>query len=181
MEFIPTPLKDLLLICTDRKKDFRGSFQKYFDTQNSPLKSFRVNQLNHSINAKEGTLRGMHFQNVRADAKIVICTKGSIFDCVVDIRANSPTFGQKFSVILSEHETISLYIPKGFAHGFQTMEKDSHVLYLHDEDYLPSQQNGISPLCNSLAIEWPLKVSSISERDSNLPDFMTFIKLGANQ
>lgn len=181
MEIIHTPIEDLLLIRTACQKDSRGSFEKYFDATQQPMDSFRVKQLNHSINAKKGTLRGMHFQTIQSDGKIVICTKGAIFDCVIDIRPDSLTYGQKYSVVLSAIGETSLFVPKGFAHGFQTLQKDSHVLYLHDEDYLPTQQNGISPLCKVLNIEWPLKVSLISERDSNLPDFKNYNMMGLNK
>lgn len=181
MDMIPTPINDLFLLRTTSQEDSRGSFQKYYDATQPLLESFQVKQLNHSINVKKGTVRGMHFQNTQPDAKIVICTKGAIFDCVIDVRPNSSTYGEKFSVVLSSNGGTSLFVPKGFAHGFQTLEKDSHVFYLHDEVYLPTRQNGISPLCKVLNIDWPLKVSSISERDSKLPDFETYLKTGENK
>ncbi|GGA86336.1 dTDP-4-dehydrorhamnose 3,5-epimerase [Puia dinghuensis] len=127
-------------------------------------------QLNHSISYRKGTIRGMHFQHPPyREIKMVRCIAGAVFDVIVDLRRDSPTFLQWTGVELSATNNRMLYIPEGFAHGFQTLEENSALLYHHTEYYTPEAEGGFRHDDPAFAIEWPLSVSSISARDSGHP------------
>lgn len=127
-------------------------------------------QRNTSYNQKRGTVRGMHYQcSPYQEAKIVSCTQGAIMDVIVDIRDFSSTFGRVLNVELTEECEKMLYIPTGFAHGFQTLTDNSKVCYQMSEYYHPESSCGISPLDPELSIDWPLDIMEISDKDKNLP------------
>ena len=150
--------------------DNRGSFSKLYSTNNKSFlnKDITIKQINISHNMKVGTVRGLHFQNPPViEEKIVTCLKGSIFDVVVDLRKESKNFLKWQSISLSEKDNFSIYIPKGFAHGFQTLEVNTSLLYFHSEDYVSAADNGINPLDPFLNINWPIEISEISDKDSN--------------
>ncbi len=129
-------------------------------------------QANTSFNYKKGTLRGMHFQkSPYEEDKLVRCTKGSIFDVIIDIRKDSPTYKKWFGVELSEENRKSLFVPKGFAHGYLTLEDNSEVTYLVTEFYTPEADSGIKFDDPAFNIEWPMTPVVISEKDSNHPDY----------
>ena len=108
------------------------------------------------------------------DAKIVTCTHGEIFDIAVDLRENSATFGQHFYILLNGSAQTSLYIPKGFAHGFQSLQDNCIVLYVHDQIYAPNLSRGIDPLDPQLCIDWPIEVTLMSLADSEAQKFSEF-------
>ena len=150
--------------------DNRGSFSKLYSINNKSFsyKNINIKQINISHNIKTGTVRGLHFQNPPfIEEKIVTCLKGSIFDIVVDLRKESKNFLRWQSISLSEKDNFSIYIPKGFAHGFQTLEDNTNLLYFHSEDHVHAADNGINPLDPFLNINWPIEISEISDKDSN--------------
>lgn len=148
-------------------EDERGFFSKLF-SQNE-FEEFGIDlsikQVNFSHNSKKGTLRGMHYQDPQPDAKLITCINGSILDVALDIRKDSDTFLQWHSVVLDSRKSNSFLIPRGFAHGFVTLENDVKILYLHDEEYLPLNQYAINPFDPAINIEWKQEVISISDRD----------------
>lgn len=172
MIFHALPLQDAYLIELEKKDDKRGSFTRTFCIEELSKNgiSFHVIQSSLSYNAKKTTLRGLHYQEEPHDEqKIVYCTKGRIFDVIVDIRPTSSTKGQWFSAELSETQKNGFFIPKGFAHGFQTLCDDCEVLYLISTPYAPEFAKGIRWNDPSLDIPWPFNEAIVSERDQQLP------------
>lgn len=171
MKMIETEFKDLWVIEGDIATDNRGSFRKLYSSRlNEEHLGGPIRQVNFSFNVKAGTLRGMHFQTLPFnESKIVHCVSGSIFDVVVDFRPESLTYLKHFSIVLDSKHNKSLLIPRGFAHGFQTLEDNSIVSYLHSEEYKPGHDSGVNYLDPTLGIDWPRTVSEVSLRDQNLP------------
>jgi dTDP-4-dehydrorhamnose 3,5-epimerase len=172
MIFTPLPLADAALIQLEKKEDARGYFVRTFCSQELLLSGtpFSVVQSNLSYNTKKATLRGLHYQlSPYEEDKIVYCLKGTIFDVILDIRPDSPTYGQWFSVELSEAEKNGLFIPKGFAHGFQTLCDECEVLYLMSAPYVPEAARGVLWNDPALSIPWPLQEPIISDRDQQFP------------
>jgi dTDP-4-dehydrorhamnose 3,5-epimerase len=127
-------------------------------------------QLNHSFSSQKGTVRGMHFQHAPfAEIKMLRCIAGSVYDVIIDLRKDSPTFLKWVGTELSAQNKKMLYIPAGFAHGFQTLTDDVELVYHHTEFYTPAAEAGIRYNDSAINIEWPLGVSEISERDTNHP------------
>lgn len=162
-------LSGAYVIEPNKYEDHRGSFSRVFcQEEMSQIFDGHIAQINHSVTVKKGSIRGLHFQYPpNAEIKMVKCIKGSVFDVVVDIRQNSKTFLQWCSRILSDENMGTLYIPKGFAHGFQTLEDNTELLYLHSEVYVPENEGGLHVLDPVLNIDWPLPISDFSKRDSN--------------
>ena len=172
MNFFKTKLKGLFVIEPELYEDKRGNFYRVF-CQNE-LKQIGYNnsivQINQSFNKKKGTIRGMHFQYPpMAEIKIVRCTAGSIFDVAIDLRANSPTYLQWYSEILSTENKKMICIPEGFAHGFQTLEDNIEIIYLHTEFYSSELESAVRYDDPKFNISWPLELTVISERDKNHP------------
>ena len=129
-------------------------------------------QCNISFNKKKGTLRGMHFQlPPYEEAKLVRCTRGAIYDVIIDIRPDSKQFKQWIAVELTGENGKMLYLPEGFAHGFQTLADQSEVFYQMSQAYKPKAAQGIRYDDPALNIDWPLPVAEISDRDRSFPDF----------
>lgn len=157
-------------------EDDRGWFSRFFcQKEMMALNEGRpIQQINVSSTVNCGTVRGLHYQNPPyAEDKIVRCIQGRVFDVMLDIRKDSATFGQWHSVILNAEEKNMVYIPKGFAHGFQTLEDNCQILYLHTEFHNGPSEGGIAYDSPGLNILWPLEVADLSERDKNLPKFST--------
>lgn len=172
MKFIPTPIEGLFEIQPERFEDSRGSFFRAWCLEEMEQIGHTGGfvQHNHSYNKKAGTVRGMHFQNPPfAEVKLVRCVRGAVYDVAVDLRKGSGTFLQSFGLKLDSKLGNAIYIPAGFAHGFQSLEDDSELLYFHSEYYKPSVESGINYSDKSLNIDWPLELSVISARDRNLP------------
>lgn len=171
MIFEETNIKGVYKVKPTILSDDRGEFfRSYCKDEFSNITDSEFVQMNHSINYKKGTLRGMHYQlPPHAEDKLVRCVKGSIFDVFVDLRLNSPTYLQWESITLSESNKEMLFLPKGIAHGFMTMEDDSHVLYHHTEYYHPRSERGISYNDEKIKIDWPLEITCMSERDKSYP------------
>ena len=127
-------------------------------------------QMNHSCTQTAGTIRGLHFQHPpHSEIKLVRCIAGAVYDVIVDVRQGSPTFLQWFGTELSAQNKHALYIPQGFAHGFQTLTPDCELVYQHSTAYQPGAEAGLRYNDERLDIQWPLPVSIISDRDANHP------------
>lgn len=160
------------LIELDPKEDERGWFARYFCKEEFETigHSKEWVQMNHSFTAKKGTLRGMHFQvTPYREIKMVRCIAGAVYDVIIDLRKDSESFLQWTGVELSAANKRMLYIPEGFAHGFQCLEDNCELLYHHSEFYQPGSEAGIRYNDPAINIEWPLAVSLISARDEQHP------------
>ena len=174
MRVLETPLAGLKIIEPDRFDDNRGYYLKSFEKKafRDQGIDFDIVQISHSFNAVKGTIRGVHFQvEPHAQAKLVFCGKGKVFDVALDLRKRSPTYGEWFGVELTEENKQILYIPKGFAHGFQTMEDNSELIYFISDVYSKEQESGVKWNDPTFAIKWPLEPTVIADKDMNWPSF----------
>ncbi|MBS1602743.1 MAG: dTDP-4-dehydrorhamnose 3,5-epimerase [Bacteroidetes bacterium] len=172
MNFYPTPLAGAYIVELTPFTDHRGWFARGWCknefAQIGHTKEF-VN-LNHSYTKMKGTIRGMHFQrSPHREIKLLRCIAGSVFDVIVDLREGSPTYSQWFGAELSARNRRMMYVPEGFAHGFQTLEEDSEVIYLVSEFYAQKSEGGVRYSDPAFNIQWPLPVSDISEKDAAHP------------
>lgn len=174
MIFRPTPLDGAFVIEPERHEDERGFFarswcQKEFEAQRL---NARTVQCNISFNRRKGTLRGMHYQvEPFAEAKLVRCTAGAVYDVIIDLRPGSPTYRQHLGVTLTANDYTMLYVPESFAHGFQTLEDNSEVFYQMSEFYSPGHSRGVRYNDPAFGIQWPVPDPILLERDRNYPDF----------
>jgi dTDP-4-dehydrorhamnose 3,5-epimerase len=173
--FEETNLKGAFVVELEKLADERGFFARTW-CEREFLKhglNPRLVQCSTSFNAQKGTLRGVHYQAAPyEEAKLVRCTRGSIYDVIIDLRPASATFTKHFGTILDPHQGKMLYIPEGFAHGFLTLEDDTEVFYQMSEFYEPSSARGVRWNDPAFGIEWPASVSVISDRDRDYPDFV---------
>lgn len=170
MEFVATPIPGVFEIKLSPFKDERGVFSRIFCPEELQQIGFQKNilQVNHSINHSKGTIRGLHFQNPPvAEIKIIRCLKGKVFDVIVDIRHNSPSFLKWFALELSPEKYNMIYIPEGCAHGFQALEDNSELLYMHTELYHPEKEGALHFSDPLLSIQWPLPAVHVSHKDKN--------------
>ena len=166
MKFHKTWMNDVYLLKSEHFSDERGFFQRLFCRDQLDSFVSEISQVNRSYNKEVGTVRGMHYQiSEAAETKIVWCVSGAVFDVLVDVRPDSPTRFKHFSVNLVDDENCGVIVPKGFAHGFQVLAPDTTLIYFHDEKYNPDLERRLNPLDPKLNIQWPLKVSCISEKD----------------
>lgn len=174
MRFRETKLRGAYVIEPERREDERGFFARVWcarEFEQHGLNAPAV-QSNISFNRKKGTLRGMHYQVPPSrEAKLVRCTAGAIYDVIVDLRPNSETRLQHLSVTLSAQEHRSLYIPPGFAHGFQTLTDNTEVFYMMSDFYAPELARGLRWNDPAFGIAWPEDDRIIIERDRSYPDF----------
>jgi dTDP-4-dehydrorhamnose 3,5-epimerase len=174
MIFSKTKLSNACIIEIEKEEDDRGFFARIWDG-----KKFLENGINDeflqysiSLSKKKGTIRGMHYQKKPfEESKIIRCTRGSIFDVIIDLRPDSKTFKEWFGIELSENNYRCLYIPKGFAHGFQTLEDNSEVIYQISEMYKPEYAKGICWNDKFFEIKWPLIPTIMSEKDKKFQKF----------
>lgn len=172
MKLLGTPLAGLWLIETAPRGDARGRLTRLFcaDAFAAVRPGLRFVQVNHSITALRGTVRGLHWQRApQAEAKLIRCLRGSVFDVAVDLRPGSPTYGRWHGVELSEHNEREVFIPEGCAHGFQALSDDAHLLYQHTAPHAPACEAGLRYDDPDLAIAWPLPVALVSARDLGHP------------
>jgi dTDP-4-dehydrorhamnose 3,5-epimerase len=174
MILVETPLPGAFVIELELRRDPRGFFARSYcrrEFERSGL-DLEMVQTNLSFNAKAGTLRGMHFQRPPAEeSKLVRCSRGTIFDVIIDLRRDSATYGKHFAVELSDDSHRALFVPKGFAHGFQALSDEVMVEYQMGAYYSPNEATGIRYDDPAFAIEWPLPVTTISEQDLSWPRF----------
>jgi dTDP-4-dehydrorhamnose 3,5-epimerase len=174
MKFEPVGLPDAFVIEMQCFHDNRGFFSYSFDRSKLEQQGITGNivQSNLSFNLKKGTLRGMHFQiEPKAQPKLVRCTAGSVYDVIVDLRPQSKTYCKWFGTELSAENHRSLYIPKGFAHGFITLSDNAELLYDMFEWYAPETAQGVRFNDPAFGIKWPIDVAVISDRDATYPDY----------
>ena len=166
---IPTPLAGLVLVQRKRLEDLRGFFSRLFCADELSAVGFTlpIAQINQTLTRKRGAVRGLHFQRPpHAEDKFVSCLRGEVFDVAVDLRRGSPTFLQWHAEVLSADNLKSLFIPQGFAHGFQTLSDDCELIYLHSTPYAPAAEGALHVADPALAIAWPLPITDITERDA---------------
>lgn len=172
MRFTPTSLAGAYLVELEPRLDSRGTFARAFCAQEfaaQGLESAYV-QANISTNSHAGTVRGLHFQRVpHAETKLVRCTKGAIYDVIVDMREGSETFCRAFGAELSEQNGLMMYVPKGFAHGYQSLTDQTSIFYLVSAPYAPQAEAGLRFNDPKFAIAWPRAVSDISDKDAQWP------------
>jgi dTDP-4-dehydrorhamnose 3,5-epimerase len=173
--FRETPIAGAYVIELERIEDERGSFARTFAVDEFAGHGLetRVVQCNTSTNLRAGTLRGLHYQVApRAEAKLVRVVRGSIFDVVVDLRPDSPTYCDWYGAELSAANGRMLFVPVGLAHGFQTLEDETEVLYQMSEEYSPEHARGVRWDDPAFGIDWPEAAErTLSERDRTYPDF----------
>ncbi len=170
MKVVNTPLAGVSLVETNPFCDDRGMFYRAFCTYEltAVLGKRQIVQVNVSRTHATGALRGMHYQHPpHAEMKLIRCLRGKVWDVAVDLRCDSPTFMQWFGIELSPNNALMLVIPEGCAHGFQTLEEDSELIYLHTAPYVSASEGGVLHDDPALAIKWPLPVTDISNRDMN--------------
>ncbi|APT50325.1 dTDP-4-dehydrorhamnose 3,5-epimerase [Bacillus safensis] len=183
MQVYETELKSVLVIEPDIFQDARGYFSETYNQRDFNVAGINVTfkQDNHSFSKDAGVLRGLHFQEPPfAQSKLVRVISGAIYDVIVDIRPQSPTFGQWISVILSEENKKQVFVPKGFAHGFCTLTSDTNVIYKTDEYYSKKHDCGIRWNDPNLNIPWPVNEPILSKKDESLPFFKNSSILGGD-
>jgi len=172
MKFIPLPLAGACLIEPEPYSDERGWFARTYCKREFATIGHTAEwvQLNHSFTKDKGTIRGMHFQlPPYSEIKMVCCIAGAVWDVVVDIRKDSPSFLQWYATELNPGNRHMLYIPAGFAHGFQTLKPDTELIYHHSEYYQPGVESGLRFDDPALSLSWPLPVTIVSDRDRSHP------------
>ena len=175
MQFYTTTLEGAWLIHLEHRRDSRGFFARTFCVQEFATRGLETSYPQHSISfsAHRGTVRGMHYQREpHSEVKLVRCLKGSIWDVIIDIRPNSPTYRRWQGFDLADADGRQLYIPKGFAHGFQTLSDGAEVSYLISEPYDCEAACGIRYDDLSFSIAWPLAITEISAKDASWPNFV---------
>jgi dTDP-4-dehydrorhamnose 3,5-epimerase len=174
MIFKETALKGAFVIEPERLEDERGFFARTWCQHEFEAHGLnpRLAQCNISFSPRHGTLRGMHYQTPpHAEAKLVRCTMGAIYDVIIDLRPESPTFKQHLGVLLTAESRTMLYIPEGFAHGFLTVANNTEIFYQISEFYAPAAARGVRWNDPAFGIQWPAEVQVISERDRAYADF----------
>jgi dTDP-4-dehydrorhamnose 3,5-epimerase len=169
---VATPIAGLTVLQRRLIGDNRGYLERMFCQQDlaDVVPEASIVQINHTLTARRGTLRGMHFQFApHAETKIVSCLKGEVFDVAVDLRRTSPTFLRWHGEVLSADNHRTLVIPEGFAHGFQTLTDDCEMLYFHTAFFRADAEGGLNATDPRLAITWPLPVTERSARDTGHP------------
>ena len=174
MKFLETDLEDVYIIQLEKLEDERGFFTRVWDKKIFKDRGLNTDlvQMSYSYSKQKGTLRGMHFQETPFDeAKIVRCMKGKIFDVIIDLRKESQTYKKWISFELDDENRKMVYIPEGFAHGFQTLEDDTEVIYQMSQFYSPRHSVGFRWNDPLFEIKWPSEPKAISSKDLNFPDF----------
>jgi dTDP-4-dehydrorhamnose 3,5-epimerase len=179
MKFQTTDINDVFIVELDKREDERGFFARGFCQREFEEHGLipQVVQANISYNKYKGTLRGMHYQAAPfEETKFIRCTKGSIYDAIIDMRPDSPTYLKWVGVELTDKNYKMLYVPRNFAHGFQTLEDDTEVMYLVSEFYAPQSERGVRYNDPAFNVMWPLEVSQISAKDAVWPDYLGVVR-----
>ncbi len=171
-DILDMPIQGLKVVQRKPISDGRGYLERMFCSAdlNSLIRGKSIVQINHTLSASRGTVRGMHFQHPpHAEAKFVSCLRGKVFDVAVDLRRNSATFLRCHAEVLSAANHKTLVIPEGFAHGFQTLTEECDLLYLHTGAYQAAAEGGLNARDPRLGIQWPLPIAEQSVRDAAHP------------
>lgn len=182
MQFILTPVDGVLIVQPEPVEDERGYFARTWCREEFRKHGLdaSIEQCNLSFNLRKGTLRGLHYQAPPGEeAKLVRCTRGSLFDVALDLRRHSPTFLKHAGVVLDAASHRALYIPAGCAHGFQTLEDATEVSYQMSRSYAPELARGVRWDDPAFGVQWPVEVSVISERDRNYANFVLPAEIAA--
>ena len=174
MEFTGIGLPGACLVQLNKIEDERGYFARAWCREEFLRHGLNPNmaQLNTGFSHKRGTVRGMHYQAVpHAEAKFIRCTRGAIYDVIIDLRKGSPTLGQWRGIELTPENGLMVYAPEGFAHGYQTLQDGTEMYYMTSVPYAPASAKGVRHDDPAFGIKWPLPVSVISAVDRNWPDF----------
>jgi len=174
MRFVPTPLDGAFVIELDKREDDRGFFARLFCEREFATAGLDTQfvQINNSLSKDKGILRGMHYQlSEAAEVKVVRCVKGALWDAILDLRPGSASFGQSFGAELSGENRRMMYVPRGFAHGFLTLEEDTEAFYLVTAFYAPESERGVRWNDPRFSISWPAEPVVISEKDARQRDF----------
>ena len=172
MNFVETPLKGSYIIESNPFKDSRGLFARLYckNSLSEICENPAIEQINYSLTVEKGSIRGLHFQYPpKSEVKMIRCLTGSVFDVIVDIRHDSPTFLNWYGETISADNMKMMYAPKGFAHGFQTLEENCTLLYLHSDSYAPSCEGALRYNDPAIGIKWPLTATHLSSKDENHP------------
>ena len=167
-DLVDTLITDIKIVQRKPISDDRGFLSRLYCQDDFKLMGFNkpISQINQTLTKKKGAVRGLHYQLAPfAEAKLVTCIKGEIFDVAVDLRRDSPTYLSWHAEVLSENNHKSFLIPEGFAHGFQTLSDDCELIYLHTAPYSKEHERGLNYADKKLDINWPLEISEISDRD----------------
>ncbi len=174
MKFHSTPLAGAYLIELEKRGDDRGFFARMFCEKEFGAAGLETSfvQVNNSLTSKRGTLRGLHYQlPPAAEAKVVRCVRGALYDAIVDLRPQSPSYKQWFGAELTAENRLMMYVPRGFAHAFLTVADDTEALYLVSNFYAPEQERGVRFNDPTFGIDWPITPTDISPKDAAWPDF----------
>lgn len=172
LAFDPTPIAGLQVVRRTRRADARGFLARLFsvDALAQAGAPFAVAQVNHTCTNVVGAVRGLHFQHPpHADTKLVTCVRGAVFDVAVDLRRGSATFLHWFGLRLAGDDDAALLIPAGCAHGFQVLDADAELIYLHTAAYAPQSEGALHPQEPRVGVAWPLPIALLSERDAAHP------------
>jgi dTDP-4-dehydrorhamnose 3,5-epimerase len=174
MKFLPAAIPGVVVIDLESQRDNRGSFARFFCKEEFAANRMPVDFVQGSLSrsAARGTLRGMHLQlGPRPEEKLVRCTRGRVYDVVLDLRQRSDTYKQWIAIELVAESDQSIFIPAGCAHGFLTLEPDTELLYLMTTRYAPDHQRGVRWNDPAFAIDWPFEPVVIGQRDHGFPDY----------
>lgn len=173
MIFHPSPLPGAYTIELEKRGDDRGFFARVFCAQEFGAHGLQTDfvQVNNSLSRKAGVFRGLHYQLPPfAEVKLVRCVRGALWDVIVDLRPDSPTFRQSFGAELSAENRVMMYVPRGFAHGFVTLSDDAEALYLVSTVYAPDQERGVRHDDPAIGLTLPVSLTEISAKDAAWPD-----------
>ena len=174
MKFHSTSLRGAVLIELEKRGDDRGFFARYFcehEFAAAGLES-RYVQINNSLSAKKGTLRGLHYQlPPSAEVKVVRCVRGALWDVIIDLRPDSPSYKKWFGAELSAENRLMMYVPRGFAHAILTLTDEAEAIYLVSDSYAPEKERGLRWDDTAFGIEWPIEPTEISPKDAKWPSF----------
>ncbi|MVO18621.1 dTDP-4-dehydrorhamnose 3,5-epimerase [Parasedimentitalea huanghaiensis] len=180
MIFKPLSLAGSFEVLLEPRGDERGFFSRFYCDEEFSHHGLNSDwaQMNISLTRGAGSLRGLHFQRgAAAEVKLVRCLRGRVYDVIVDLREGSSSFGRHVGLELDADRRNSVYIPEGFAHGFQTLEDEAELQYLHSQPYSAEQEGGVNLMDSKLEINWPLPLAQLSDRDKNLPTLTEILPL----
>lgn len=174
MNFKETKLKGAFIVEVEKINDDRGFFGRVWCQKEMESRGLNgvIRQCNTSLSLEKGTVRGMHYQiSPYQESKFLSCTHGRVFDVIIDLRLDSPTFMQWFGTILDEYDNKMMYVPENFAHGVLSLKDNSQITYMVSEFYTPGSERGIRYNDPAFNIEWPVEIGVVSEKDICHPDF----------
>lgn len=177
-EIIQTPLHGVKVLKRLPSRDNRGLLERLYCTEelSDIVGERKIAQVNHTLTASKGAVRGLHFQKKpKSEMKFISCIRGRVFDVAVDLRRSSSTYLKWHAEVLSESNFLTMVIPEGVAHGFQALTENCELIYLHTAIYTPSLEGGIHPNDPQVGIKWPLTIELLSNRDNSLPTIDAFI------